>query len=402
MATDRLRTPTISHAVIEDDTEVPLHEDSFQRDLRCPICLDSLKNAVATTECLHRFCEECITTALRKCNRECPVCRTKVTSRRSLRRDYSLDIIVATLTSKVSEEDVWQSVHASDTVSSQPCENLKGDVHNQASEQTIVAEEAAEQNGCGEETSGEPFATVAGNDAGSTAHSMASLEDEADLLPIAPSTLAQRRSSYEHQNKRPESPVSTGDSVACEGGGILSNLRRSEMPQDANACAGPAHDEIYGVNTRALPPPTDANNGAACCGPSTDGTTRDGVDANSVGASNCGPCTTFSDALLRSYRNLASMTLKPHVSMLLEDPESPTFYLSVSGHATIQHVSAYLSKRISPYDAGRDDRRPPMYRIYAANMMGDLIPLSHMMMLEDVVRNVKRPGELLEMYYAKN
>ena len=34
-------------------------------DLRCPICLDLLTSTMTTVECLHRFCAECIITALR-------------------------------------------------------------------------------------------------------------------------------------------------------------------------------------------------------------------------------------------------------------------------------------------------------------------------------------------------
>ena len=48
--------------------------------LMCPICLDVLRNTMTTKECLHRFCADCITTALRSGNKECPTCR-KVISR---------------------------------------------------------------------------------------------------------------------------------------------------------------------------------------------------------------------------------------------------------------------------------------------------------------------------------
>lgn len=48
-------------------------------------------------ECLHRFCNECISTALQRGNRECPTCRKKIVSKRSLRRDENVDALINTL-----------------------------------------------------------------------------------------------------------------------------------------------------------------------------------------------------------------------------------------------------------------------------------------------------------------
>ena len=66
---------------------------------------------MTTVECLHRFCNECIVTALRagetlySCyrssvqtlagNKECPTCRKKLVSRRSLRPDPNFDALLA-------------------------------------------------------------------------------------------------------------------------------------------------------------------------------------------------------------------------------------------------------------------------------------------------------------------
>ncbi|CAH3194570.1 unnamed protein product [Porites evermanni] len=61
----------------------------------CPICLDMLKNTMTTKECLHRFCQECIITALRSGNKECPTCRKKLISKRSLRPDPNFDALIA-------------------------------------------------------------------------------------------------------------------------------------------------------------------------------------------------------------------------------------------------------------------------------------------------------------------
>ena len=61
--------------LILDDTEIKVQRKSLNALLMCPICLDVLRNTMTTKECLHRFCSECITTALRSGNKECPTCR---------------------------------------------------------------------------------------------------------------------------------------------------------------------------------------------------------------------------------------------------------------------------------------------------------------------------------------
>jgi len=85
------RTP---QEAITDDTEIAVSARSLQSELTCPICLDMLTNTMTTKECLHRFCAECIVTALRSGNKECPTCRKKLVSKRSLRPDPNFDQLV--------------------------------------------------------------------------------------------------------------------------------------------------------------------------------------------------------------------------------------------------------------------------------------------------------------------
>ena len=61
--------------LILDDTEIKVQRKALNALLMCPICLDVLRNTMTTKECLHRFCADCITTALRSGNKECPTCR---------------------------------------------------------------------------------------------------------------------------------------------------------------------------------------------------------------------------------------------------------------------------------------------------------------------------------------
>lgn len=80
---------------ITDGTEIAVSPRSLKSELMCPICLDILKSTMTTKECLHRFCFECIVTALRSGNKECPTCRKKLASKRSLRPDPNFDALIA-------------------------------------------------------------------------------------------------------------------------------------------------------------------------------------------------------------------------------------------------------------------------------------------------------------------
>lgn len=85
----------LPHDVITDNTEIAVSPKSLHNELMCPICLDILKNTMTTKECLHRFCHDCIITALRAGNKECPTCRKKLISKRSLRRDPNFDALIS-------------------------------------------------------------------------------------------------------------------------------------------------------------------------------------------------------------------------------------------------------------------------------------------------------------------
>lgn len=86
------RTP---QEIIVDNTEIAVSPRSLHSELMCPICLDMLKTTMTTKECLHRFCHDCIITALRSGNKECPTCRKKLISKRSLRHDPNFDQLIS-------------------------------------------------------------------------------------------------------------------------------------------------------------------------------------------------------------------------------------------------------------------------------------------------------------------
>lgn len=99
------RTP---QEAITDDTEIAVSPRSLHSELMCPICLDMLKITYTTKECLHRFCQECIITALRSGNKECPTCRKKLVSKRSLRPDPNFDALISKIYPSRDEYEAHQ------------------------------------------------------------------------------------------------------------------------------------------------------------------------------------------------------------------------------------------------------------------------------------------------------
>ena len=99
------RTP---QEAITDNTEIAVSPRSLHSELMCPICLDMLKNTMTTKECLHRFCNECIITALRSGNKECPTCRKKLVSKRSLRPDPNFDNLISKIYPSRDEYEAHQ------------------------------------------------------------------------------------------------------------------------------------------------------------------------------------------------------------------------------------------------------------------------------------------------------
>lgn len=94
--------------VITDATEIAVSPRSLHSELMCPICLDMLKKTMTTKECLHRFCNDCIITALRSGNKECPTCRKKLVSKRSLRPDPNFDLLISKIYPSRDEYEAHQ------------------------------------------------------------------------------------------------------------------------------------------------------------------------------------------------------------------------------------------------------------------------------------------------------
>jgi E3 ubiquitin-protein ligase RNF1/2 len=78
----------------------PLHilRDLVTDEFKCAICLHTCTDTNVNPQCGHRFCKVCIKESLTSCNRECPICRARIPTYRTLRQDAQFDRIVSTYT----------------------------------------------------------------------------------------------------------------------------------------------------------------------------------------------------------------------------------------------------------------------------------------------------------------
>lgn len=94
-----------SQKITTNDSEIVALHNYDCNNFKCPICLDILRNTRITKSCFHRFCKDCIITALRLGNKECPVCRRKLISKRSLDPDPQLDEFISKMFPGYNEKD---------------------------------------------------------------------------------------------------------------------------------------------------------------------------------------------------------------------------------------------------------------------------------------------------------
>ncbi|XP_055750370.1 E3 ubiquitin-protein ligase RING2-A-like isoform X2 [Salvelinus fontinalis] len=148
---------------IMDSTEIAVSPRSLHSELMCPICLDMLKNTMTTKECLHRFCSDCIVTALRSGNKECPTCRKKLVSRRSLRRDSNFDALISKIYPSRDEYEAHQDrvlerlnrLHNKQALSSSIEEGLRMQALNRAQRVRKPAQESDNTTFSGGEDNGD-------------------------------------------------------------------------------------------------------------------------------------------------------------------------------------------------------------------------------------------------------
>ena len=102
-----------SEVVVGGSNRITCDYQNLLDEFRCVICFGTLRKTKIVRECLHRFCDTCVQTCLRRMSNSCPVCRTVIPSRRSLTVDHVYDTLIDVLGLGDSdgEEDEQDAAH---------------------------------------------------------------------------------------------------------------------------------------------------------------------------------------------------------------------------------------------------------------------------------------------------
>lgn len=72
----------------------PTTQADFEAEFKCCVCQQIPNVTSINPDCMHRMCKACFEDALRRHNTECPLCRIKIPTRRTLRQDPSYDLLL--------------------------------------------------------------------------------------------------------------------------------------------------------------------------------------------------------------------------------------------------------------------------------------------------------------------
>ncbi|KAL7290274.1 hypothetical protein TKK_0015976 [Trichogramma kaykai] len=367
------RTP---QEAITDSTEIAVSPRSLHSELMCPICLDMLKKTMTTKECLHRFCSDCIITALRSGNKECPTCRKKLVSKRSLRPDPNFDLLISKIYPSRDEYEAHQ-------------ERVLAQLNNSHSQAALVN------------------SITEGIKLQSQNRPQRSRKNAGDAdVPTASANFNNNRSlnqtsNASTNNNQLESPQSNGPS-------------RDNHSNNSNGLSQPvASPAISGAASRnsMTPSPVPSNSKHFKQSNSFQNSENDSSSAEAETGGKDSMVDTegegSSDPLMP---NEIELVFKPHPTEMASDnslikalKENCIRYIKTTADATVDHLSKYLAMRLTldlDTEMLSESERLLNFCIYIAPTPGQLVVLSGSQTLRQVNDKFWRVNRPLEMYYS--
>ncbi|XP_031625287.1 E3 ubiquitin-protein ligase RING1 [Contarinia nasturtii] len=345
---------------ITDNTEIAVSPRSLHSELMCPICLDMLKKTMTTKECLHRFCSDCIITALRSGNKECPTCRKKLVSKRSLRPDPNFDLLISKIYPSRDEYEAHQERVLAKFNQSQ----------SRAALVNSITEGIKLQSQNRQQRTKKQLEQEARNAENSNAAPTNQNADESSST--AAGSTNQRFASNPPSVRSTPSPVPSNISSCGTGSKIKrarSILTASERSEESESNS--EIDYSHG---------NDSN-----------------LDTEGEGTSELG----VSDEIELIFKpHPTEMTGDNHLIKALK--ENSVRYLKTTANASVEHLSQYLAMRLS---LDLDSELPATERlqnfcIYIAPQPGQFLILNGNQTLQQVNEKFWKINKPMEMYYA--
>ncbi|XP_053692085.1 E3 ubiquitin-protein ligase RING1 [Sabethes cyaneus] len=387
------RTP---QEAITDNTEIAVSPRSLHSELMCPICLDMLKKTMTTKECLHRFCSDCIITALRSGNKECPTCRKKLVSKRSLRPDPNFDLLISKIYPSRDEYEAHQ-------------ERVLAKFNQSHSQQALVHSinegiKLQSQNRPNRKQKSENDLTAAS--AAATAAASASATVPAAIVPAGTA----------NPPTGSNNPISNNPAAIINGTvGELGTMNRegSSNSQVGECTRQPSNPP----SVRSTPSPVPSNVSSASKAKRARSVLTSEKSEESESNSEMDGRTEENDSNLDTEGEGNSehgsdeieLVFKPHPTEMAGDnpllkalKENSIRYIKTTSNATVDHLSKYLAMRLT---LDLETELPEACRlvnfcIYIAPQPSQLVALSGNQALSQVNEKFWKVNKPLEMYYS--
>ncbi|XP_012262554.2 E3 ubiquitin-protein ligase RING1-like isoform X1 [Athalia rosae] len=385
------RTP---QDAITDNTEIAVSPRSLHSELMCPICLDMLKKTMTTKECLHRFCSDCIITALRSGNKECPTCRKKLVSKRSLRPDPNFDLLIQKIYPSRDEYEAHQEralaklneSHSQAAMVSSITEGIKIQSQNRPQRSRKNANDPENVNST-------PLLNNTANTSGRT-------------TPITPTISA-------IQSDSSQGPMGTINNSNGLGNVVYNTNQLNSNHSVSQPASSPA---VSGTTSRnsTTPSPNPANQipKAAKRLKSLQNSENDSAGSSAEAETGGGESMVDTEGEGPSeplMLNEIELVFKPHPTEMPNDnslikalKENSIRYIKTTANATVDHLSKYLAMRLTlDLDTElSESHRHLNFCIYIAPSPGQLVVLSGSQTLRQVNDKFWRVNRPLEMYYS--
>ncbi|XP_076624518.1 E3 ubiquitin-protein ligase Sce [Colletes latitarsis] len=374
------RTP---QDAITDNTEIAVSPRSLHSELMCPICLDMLKKTMTTKECLHRFCSDCIITALRSGNKECPTCRKKLVSKRSLRPDPNFDLLISKIYPSRDEYEAHQErvlaklnkSHSQAALVNSITEGIKLQSQNRPQRSRKTANESENASNATPYTNSQNASAPATPNAANSANQSDSSQSATGPL--------NNSNGGNSQNSNNVSQPSSSPAIS----GTTSRNSTTPSPNPANQIPKPPKRQKSLQNSENDSSSAEAETGGGDSMVDTEGE---------------GP----SEPLML---NEIELVFKPHPTEMAGDnslikalKENSIRYIKTTANATVDHLSKYLAMRLTldlDTELSESDRLLN-FCIYIAPSPGQLVVLSGSQTLRQVNDKFWRVNRPLEMYYS--
>ncbi|XP_022217299.2 E3 ubiquitin-protein ligase RING1 isoform X2 [Drosophila obscura] len=377
--------------IITDSTEIAVSPRSLHSELMCPICLDMLKKTMTTKECLHRFCSDCIVTALRSGNKECPTCRKKLVSKRSLRADPNFDLLISKIYPSREEYEAIQEKVMAKFNQTQSQQALVNSINEGIKLQSQNRPQRFRTKGSGGAGGGGGGGN-ASNDSNSNTNSIdrdnrdpghsgtSATSANTSTSNVAPATSSATTGASTSANRMQVDDASNPPSVRSTPSPVPSNSSSSKPKRAMSVLTSERSEESESDSQMDCRTEGDSN-----------------IDTEGEGNGELG----INDEI--------ELVFKPHPTEMSADnqliralKENCVRYIKTTANATVDHLSKYLAMRLT-LDLGADlpeACRLLNFCIYVAPQPQQLVILNGNQTLHQVNDKFWKVNKPMEMYYS--